>query len=406
LHKYYLNDNDYATLEYYADQNDVPNDIWENLLKFMSGHYYYYNENGSLCEGYKWGGSCYGMCVTTLLDKYGQINVNSRATNTSNLNDISVQQYSPAIESMINYYQLLYYPCGVSYATLDSIMWYLRVALRFNELCVINYHGSNPNDLQDDLYHAIIAYDIIEYGTNGQVFDIKVYDPISPSSNGYIRVVLEDPLLATVRSCVYYNSPLSTHPTQIIDSLGFCDYALLAEFFKPYDLDGPYNTGVSNILITNESEDLGANISSGLVSLNDLINDDKLTIYVSGGEDFSITNADGESIYYDSNTDSLSGSMNLYRVAKTQVGYANAPFTYVITTDCSDSFDLVTDSSDICDFYILTNDSFSGVTAKEFDAVTISNCNSVKVFGDNNIKPTISHGNVQMVFDTKNILDK
>ncbi|MBQ8524007.1 MAG: hypothetical protein IJ457_05240 [Clostridia bacterium] len=403
---YYLDDNDYTTLEYYADQNDVPNDVWENLLEFMSGHYYYYNENGSLCEGYKWKGSCYGMCVTTLLDKYGQIDVNNRTINTSNLNDINIQKSSPTLESMINYYQLLYHTCGVPYDTLNSIMWYLREALRFNELCVINYHGSDPDNLEDDLYHAIIAYDIIEYGTTGQVFDIKVYDPISPTSNGYIRVVLEDSLLATVRSCVYYNSPLSTHPTQIIDRLGFCDHDLLADFFKAYDLDGPYNTGVSNLLATNESDDLGTNISEGLIYLNELVQDDKVTIYVSGGDDFSIINKEGLSVDYNEETDSLSGSMNLYRVAKTQSGYANAPFTYVITTDFSDSFDLVTNSSNICDFYVLKKESFSGVTAKDFASVTISNCNSVKIFGDNNIKSAIAYGNVQMVHDTINMLDK
>ncbi|MBR1531098.1 MAG: leucine-rich repeat protein [Eubacterium sp.] len=111
---YYVSDNDFEKISYYVKnlyKND-PNRANTEINRLQELRYS------------KWKGSCYGMAVTSILDKNNQIAFNENFGNgAKTLYDVSSPSKNSKVKSAINYYMISQ---KISYLRSKNIKWYYK----------------------------------------------------------------------------------------------------------------------------------------------------------------------------------------------------------------------------------------------------------------------------------------
>lgn len=130
----------------------------------------------------KWGGSCYGMSVTTLLNKEGLFPIKQYKSDATSLHSFNSPKYSTDLNSVITYYQML----QVKDAPQQIFRAHARRSHEANIKDIISQLQDNSTVVvcfgtRTGYGHAILAYGY-EYGTykyHGDTFQgcIKICDP-------------------------------------------------------------------------------------------------------------------------------------------------------------------------------------------------------------------------------------
>ena len=262
-----------------------------------------------------WGGSCYGMALSSVLDKTGQIGFNENfCPDAATLYEVVTPLESAAVESAINYYHIAQY------------IPYLRSAN-----CATFIDGKP--DWRSGLYGLVEEAKkgepiLFTYGFGKSAHAIVVKGCGRTSGGGYIlyaydnRYPKRDVLIKIDRnfnSCTVNNTELCY----------YIEYTGTPDFFDSIDIDGPENDYASFVL-----EDPGAPTPP-------VTPDESAQITIKASGRVTITNAEGR-IYVFENGE-LNGETGCLIVCD---GDGDA-IEYDFTVDDSESFTFIPECSDL-----------------------------------------------------------
>jgi len=300
----------------------------------------------------KWNGSCYGMAVTTILDKIGKVDINGNYSSSSTMYGMGSPINNPALESAINYYQIV------------------QFILPGGSINRVNLNAEGIDGLITALDKSGVLLFDFNYKENGEVFGhvIVVYDYVKNSNGSY-----------TIKA--YDNNKINTNITLTIPAaknaitVNFGDgtavnvtFAYYVDDFVRYDyydIDGYYN-------------DSTFTPTSSLTAFEDPFAS-YTRLYVSAGEDFTITNAKGETIICEDGE--FSGTMEIAERSFI-IGSNDTPVEWVLFVEPSDRFTCET-NNESCDFQLLSKKSYSGLESKGVRKVTIANDDEISFEGEN-----------------------
>jgi hypothetical protein len=256
-------------------------------------------------------GHCFGMSATALLNKQGLINLTKRASNKSNLSQIT---HSDAIDSAINYYhaqQVDYSPLGQkkfwsegmvqdSEKTLRTLVDRVLKELVFFEIRIFSVDGKKDTIKKQEWGHAVVLTGVIT-GPNG-AFRILVYDCNEPGKVAYFDISKDYKSFKYVTKSYgipyeYDSKKEAQREAQKKDYQTAGMYIVPASkmnaIFGWSDIDGPNNN---------------QNLKPQSLALQAL-EEPSTTLSISVGSSFTIENAEGKTLSYNGETDAITGSM-------------------------------------------------------------------------------------------------
>ena len=136
-----------------------------------------------------WKGSCYGMSCTAFLTKKGVLQASDFDKNAKTLNDLDIVNGSPAIKSIITYYQMLNLK-EIVQSNMKRIFEQGNTKTLNSLFELINNHGCVVLSIHHDeekFGHSILAYGY-EYGRwtkNGKIYNVRflICDPNTSSNS-------------------------------------------------------------------------------------------------------------------------------------------------------------------------------------------------------------------------------
>ncbi len=194
---YYMTNNHYTKaknrvwLKYYTTESK---NVYNNAIKELD-----YWRNSS------WKGHCFGMCATSILDKYGKIAFNENyGTGTTSISQIGAKPGTEQ-ESALTYYHLAQHYdnlCGISH---DA--WTTNTSQEFNNTvkklqfakgpALLSYISVNETD---EVHHAVIV-NSCTWNSTGDRYYWKVYDPNTAQTSQWTITIKDG----------YYHLPDGTH---------------------------------------------------------------------------------------------------------------------------------------------------------------------------------------------------
>ena len=385
---YYIDEDDVNILIHYCyETEDVFfNDKWDTVVDYITST--------------PWEGSCNGMNITLLLDKAGQIDINSRVSNTLYPIDIGNNMSNGRLESLINYYHSLQHLLGYECESVYSYPENSRNLIADMEqigLCIIGIFAQfDPNSIYHS-GHSVIGYRSEILNNEGDC-KIYVYDPnidYDENSNGILfePYIYVDWYGDSISSVKYYlprlpfdNYGNGDYIEYRVSYIGHKNIYTLCDDYKSYDIDGPYNIGVPEATATStntfsNSQKLGNTDSTYIPPLiKELTDNSKTTLYVNYSSDFTITNNEGLHLKYDAKTDTFSGDMCIYRNTKSFLD----GFTLVLTVPASYSYTITSNEGNI-GFNVLSEDGFNGAKVLNTESITVSISGDITIKGENAI---------------------
>ena len=312
-----------------------------------------------------WGGSCFGMSMNVILNKLGKLNTSGNCSGYSvaNLYNLDPPSLNSNVESMINYYQVLYEVDEIAYwfngnyayasnpSNFQNCLRNIPKAIDDSGcLCFGFMYDYYVNGTLNEGYHAIVLYDYVK-NSDGS-YTISACDPndesINTTENTYVTIS-SDFSTCTVDGIVakYVNYPRTT---------GFTTY----DIFDKYDLDSAYNNFSTNrsVLTSNESRDT-------------------TFITIEPQEGLVIENSSGERTVY-TNGDFI-GNMEVISCFPTFRKH-NGKVLKRIEVANDDSYDIYTvgDSTYVS---IITESGYSKVVGEKIGQISINSLNEVFVNG-------------------------
>lgn len=304
-------------------------------------------------------GSCYGMAVTTILDKMGKIDFNGNlASDKENMYAVILEKGSK-VESAINYYHLAQYIPGfgepmksdeVSSELLDSIVAQCQEE---KGLKLFNYTFKIGNDT---LGHSVVVYDMIS--VDNSIYQLVAYDSRDMEQKT-IYITID-----TMRDeCVVHAKSGNEYATQI---------CMITDFtmFDMIDIDNDRNV---------EPFYGAGELQQGEVAI--------LTAELSGN--FAITNAEGATLLCEGT--SLSGDME---VITSNIIYngPDVPAQIMICVKESDRFSYKALSENMDTSISICNDvGYASVVATNVEKIQIDEENRMHLTGNEMV--------YQMVYD-------
>lgn len=294
-------------------------------------------------------GSCFGMTCCVILDKLWKIDFNGafcrncdtmhsvptpNNLSTSNIWKLKRNSSSltvSAVESAINYYQMAYYGAetishelsefyrissGTSYAILKDVYY----GQKTGGLGILSYHIKNTG-----LYHTIAIYGKPSESDENYIF--HAYDNRFPTVDTKVIISKKFNNLEVVNGSKHEISDEATY---------FHDFDL----FDAVDIDGPKNSGVTaNFANAAAEEEITPN----------LLEQGYAVLYIDTYGDYSITNAEGET---------------LSKVDGVYSGTMDAKLARMITLDTHAVYMLITHNSEEFRFETEQPSEFLGVVSE------------------------------------------
>lgn len=289
-----------------------------------------------------WGGSCFGMSMSVILNKTGQIDfVENFDPSADNMNEVDRPYQNEAVQSAINYYQISQRVNGfrtttytVDKGNFSKGLEKLVNTVKEGNMTLFIYswpEGCHAivivgYEKAEDGGHNLIAYDN-RYGSN------------------YINV--------------YVDEDYSTCTVNGKEEAYYVEFNTDFSIFDKIDIDGPGN----DMLFTSSYEKVGTEIG---IRLNGNI---------------TVTNAEGETLTV--NNGVIGGDMKVlssYMVVNSTPDDPSAPGTLMIEVEDSDSFTFDSTADEIT-ASLTTEDCYAEVTATA-DTVVISEDEGIYATGD------------------------
>lgn len=337
-----------------------------------------------------WGGSCFGMSAVVALDKLGKIDFNNNfsnqsASNKNTMYKVEIPKNSHMVESGINYYHVLQALDDVigSFVAPDtSDATQLVNAVKNNGVVLLGFKFyGKVKGVYDTRGHAVLVDEVVQTSTNG--YKLYCYDSRFPGQ--HVQITISG---ANTSSCIMtYVQPNSDGNGNITEYLYISDF----DVFDDFDLDG-YDNATSYSSTSSSSTSI--ELSTVSISSDEINTRNGYTrISVDGSNDFTITNAAGETIIYED--DEISGTMDI--AAKSFVVGGLGPVEYVFYVNPSDSFTISASAqSEIKSFTLRTADSFFAASGTGIEQAVIDQNQTLTLSGDNmNYDSTVYVGSAQ-----------
>lgn len=366
---------------YFASPNAVDNSTGKAPGKYLISSSNYNkllslansSEKSAIAEyvsGVSWGGACYGMSMSMMLDKYGVIDINGNYTNSCNTiysmpkpSAVSDSHHKTvwnrtgqikftALEDTINYYHLSQFvkskinisDTGGRFdnktSTSGTPAKGLVDSLQKGGIVMVNYTVHNA------FADTNSAHSVLLYGKpvlNSGYYDIKCWDPnVGNSTAATLRVK------QNYENCYFVLPTGNVFPNNVLYYSSY--YGLLS-----FDIDGA-NNGRAKSAVKNE---------------------DTTWIYVDANADCTITNADGETIRSEYGV--VSGNMEILDTRMIVLG-DELPARMAWKVKASEEFIFNTES-ECSGFYAEIDDELYGVSGTGITNMTISK-NRVQINGN------------------------
>jgi len=306
-----------------------------------------------------WEGSCYGMTMTAILDKTGQIAMNENFdSGASTLWDVAIPITNMNVLSAINYYQ-------VSQAAAD----FTRGA--YVQKTDANWSTSLRSLVDDAKAGKLIQFSFFVTGWGGHAIAIVGYEQ---NPNGSHDLIAWNNWYTDFRSIVNISSDFKTC---MVEGRYLCDAVeYLSDFsiLDRIDIDGPNNNMIIN------TSNINAPVSSTEIALP-------------SDKTITISNATGQTLIYNAKTGETSGTMNVLSKHMIVQSTANGPTPARFTFEVPDS-NIYTFSSDNdgVDVAVTANDMYASARSAQASTAVIAKNDGVYVMGDGALEYSISLG--------------
>ncbi|MDR1565433.1 MAG: cell wall-binding repeat-containing protein [Oscillospiraceae bacterium] len=309
---------------------------------------------------HSWGGSCYGMAVTELLNSTGQIDIvknfsdKDKDAGKQNIRELVQPKYNHDLQSAINYYQISQVLTSPSYlfaysASGGSISTgykkLVESAKTAKEPIVLCYAwGSNLLSLSG---HAVLVIGYEEDTVSGEHY-LYVSDP--NAKNNYSFIKISDDYKT-------FTSSQTSKPT-------YLQFFSDVYGFDTIDIDGPNNDMVIN------PKKAPAAISAPAAGSADYA---LLSLKAMGN--IIATNSSGETLVFNSADGALSGTMEVSDfsfIVNSTVDDPDAPATMTFTVPNSEAFTFTSTAGQL-DVAVLSNDFCAAVESSNAGSAVISN---------------------------------
>lgn len=333
---------------------------FEKLADYVRG-YYGNSSSAQTCinslqkkRDSDWGGSCYGMSATVLLDKTGHISFNENFdTGAATMSKVKSPDKNARVQSAINYYQIsqcLNFARGPYYRQENANWKYglqnLVENVKSGKTLLFSYWFARGSNYYG---HAIVLYD---YSLNSDgSHSLVAYDNRYPSQTVTVKV----------------NSSYST--CTVVTPYGN-EFANAVEFlddlsgFDKIDIDGPNNDMVINSPVSTVAQN-------------------KTTISVNTASDVTIKNKAGETIIIkDGEVSGTMGIISTHMIVNSTEDGTPAPVTLELEVNDSDSFAFET-AGDGLDVSVTGKDIYASADATNADTVVVAKNEGIYLMGDN-----------------------
>ncbi|MCL2299953.1 MAG: InlB B-repeat-containing protein, partial [Firmicutes bacterium] len=321
-----------------------------------------------------WGGSCYGMAVTSILDKQGKVDIKKNyGTNKVNLRDVSAPYLNAAARSAINYYQnsweLSKLWVGTGYNKNNgSTQW----ASGVKQMVDAAKEGNLPMLLCYYWYNA-------NGGTSGHAIVVNGY---SQNANGSHRLICYDNRYPTRDFIVTVSSNYSSVITELSED-AFLIYAQTDfDNYDRIDIDGPNNDFVLTAPSAAPAVQ-GATLSFPASSV------------------VSITNSEGKTLRYNSATGTYTGDMQViseYLLPNATVDGQATAATISLVVPESNSFTFTSSDSGV-DASVISKDIYASGYSDQADEIAITKGKGIEITGKGSFDFTASLGINTTVMD-------
>lgn len=354
------------------------NNNFSNILAARLNNLYGYNSPELAAvlniKNSPWGGSCFGMSAVVALDKLGKIDFNNNfsnqsASNKNTMYKVEIPKSNSAVESGINYYHVLQALDDVkgSYKLPEASQTSQLVnAVKNNGVVLL---GFTFNTNLGPAGHAVLVDEVVQISSTG--YRLYCYDSRFPGQ--HVQITISG---ANTSGCVMtYVQPVGGN-ADIIEYLYISDF----DVFDDFDLDG-YDNETSYLTASSLSASVSTDSETTSTSSDEINTRNGYTrISVDSSNDFTITNAAGETIIYEGNE--FSGTMNI--AAKSFVVGGLGPVEYVFYVNPSDSFTISASAqSEIKRFTLRTADSFFAASGTGIEQAVIDQNQTLTLSGDN-----------------------
>ena len=295
-----------------------------------------------------WSGSCFGMALSTILDKIGKIDLNGNCSSSSTMYGLSTPANNNKLESAINYHHMLQYIPSISKTKQTPSAANVTIlinALKKNGLVLFSYLATVDNS---QFGHAIVAYNCIQ-NSDGS-YSIEAYD--SRTANRSITLTIP-----AAKNKITLHLPDGT--AEVVDQFYFIDDFLPYDI---YDIDGVYNDSP----YTTATAAVSNNLLSEYVQLS-----------VSAGSSFTIVNAEGQTLT--GQNGNFSGTMETAGATFMTNG-ADQPVEWVLYVRPSESF--VCTAEEINRFSLMSEDHYTSVCGSGIGAAQIQNDTTICLTGE------------------------
>jgi len=300
-----------------------------------------------------WGGSCYGMAATAILDKNNKINMkNMVSPPVATLWQLPRPITNPRIESAINYYAIsqkipFLRPYAYAKGNSDWSVGLQRLVqdAKDGKLVFFCYFFSGGG-------HAIVIYGY-EAGTNGS-HNLIAYDNRYPNRDVIVNVS------GNYQTCVVDGSENATSVEYMNDM----------SVFDKIKIDGNINSPGGN-----------ANLNQTDIS-------------ILATQSVTVKNEAGQTLVYNASTGEVSGTMSVisrHMVVNSTFDGSPAPATLVFTVPNSDQFTFETYSKGL-DVSVMNNFMYSAAESRAADTVIVAKNEGVTVLGSGTIDFSVSLG--------------
>ncbi|MBQ7714790.1 MAG: leucine-rich repeat protein [Clostridia bacterium] len=302
----------------------------------------------------EFGGSCYGMAVTTILDKYDQIDFNANFDpGAATMHDVSRPVDNPAVASAINYYHISQ---QISYVRRENNEYYRNTDSNWSEgLQSLIAASKRGNPLlfcysHDSSAHAIVIKGYVP-GTDGS-HNLIAYDNRFPNRDIIVKID------RNYTSCVVKGS-------EVCKSIDFTEDL---SAFDAVDIDGPEND------YANYTVDPGAG-QGGTVDPND----DYAEITINTPGRVTLINAEGESLTLENGE--YYGSMEVEdEYFLIDDGESEEPL-FIYTVPKSSSFKFIPEENEL-KFKILSSDIYAMSETIGAEYVQVVNDDGITAAGE------------------------
>lgn len=334
-------------------------------------------------EDKEWAGSCEGMVnvMTMVHDKslklvlWNALKEDSKPICNNVKKPLDSKELLGSFD-LINYYQLLQYiplypkvgkgffESRVSFneKLIEKCKQYLDEKTFLPIRFVMEYY-SNSEEKMKKISHVCMVTDMTKEGEN---VSLELYDPSYPTKDAYMVISPDGKMTFNSQWCAD-----STNHNFDVKVYGI-EYV---------DVDGLNNLSLDSWILATQNSVVNNTLSAQRVSNFELMEGHTL-LKCSGSGNFSISNADGETVYFNEDTGEIEGTMNVYEY--NFIGDDNILY-YLFEVDNSENFTYTTDDESFS-LSVEQNNSYSSVSAEgNVNSLTVYQEGNVSVIGDGDI---------------------